>query len=106
MRTLALVATLLGVAASGAGAQRVGSHTSSRMDTTLAFPRDGNVEVSIPAGDVTITGWDRDAARVVATCGGNASCSQMIRSMSVRLVPTRWKGRRPHKSSYMSTPST
>lgn len=67
MRTLALVATLLGVAASGAGAQRVGSHTSSRMDTTLAFPRDGNVEVSIPAGDVTITGWDRDAARVVAT---------------------------------------
>ena len=66
MRPLALVVTLLGVAASGADAQRVGSHTSSRMDTTVAFPRDGSVEVSIPAGDVTITGWDRDAARVVA----------------------------------------
>lgn len=75
MRRLALAMTLAALAAPAAGAQRAGSHTSSRMDTTVAFPRDGSVEVTVPAGDVTIRGWDRDAARVVGT--SNASVLEL-----------------------------
>ena len=72
MRTLALVVALLALPGTAALAQRAGSHSASRMDTTVAIPREGRIEVSVPAADITITGWDRDAARVVATSDAGA----------------------------------
>jgi DUF4097 and DUF4098 domain-containing protein YvlB len=37
------------------------------VDTTVAFDRRGTVSVSIPDGEIVVTGWDRDAVRVHAT---------------------------------------
>ena len=37
------------------------------VDTTLAFDRRGVVNVSIPSGEIIVTGWDRDQVRVHAT---------------------------------------
>ena len=68
----ATMSALLALLAPAAHGQRVGSHSSARIDTTFAFPREGTVQVSVPAGNVTVTGWDRDAARVVATSEGGA----------------------------------
>jgi DUF4097 and DUF4098 domain-containing protein YvlB len=40
---------------------------SSRIDTTFAFSRDGTVDLTTFYGDITVTGWDRNEARVRAT---------------------------------------
>ena len=72
MRSLALAVVLLALPGTAVLAQRAGSLSTARMDTTVAVPRDGRVEVSVPASDITITGWDRDAARVVATSDAGA----------------------------------
>ena len=72
MRALALGLVLVGLAAADGRAQRAGSHAAARMDTTFAFARDGSIEVTVPAADVTVTGWDRDAARVLGTSEAGA----------------------------------
>jgi DUF4097 and DUF4098 domain-containing protein YvlB len=43
------------------------SDESRGVDTTLAFDRRGVVNVSIPSGEIIVTGWDRDQVRVHAT---------------------------------------
>lgn len=40
---------------------------SERLDTTMAFPRDGVVDLTNVSGDITVTGWDRAEARVQAS---------------------------------------
>jgi hypothetical protein len=40
---------------------------SSRIDTTFAFSRDGAVDLTTFYGDITVTGWNRNEARVRAT---------------------------------------
>jgi DUF4097 and DUF4098 domain-containing protein YvlB len=64
---LAGALALVVAAAAESGAQRAGSRSAARIDTTVAFARDGRIDVSIPAGDITVTGWDRDAVRLEAT---------------------------------------
>ena len=44
-----------------------GDDRRSRIDTTFAFDRRGQVELTAVAGDMTVRGWDRGEARVVAT---------------------------------------
>jgi hypothetical protein len=41
--------------------------SSSRIDTTFAFSRDGTVDLTTFHGDITVTGWNRNEARVRAT---------------------------------------
>jgi len=40
---------------------------SRGVDTTLAFDRRGVVNVSIPSGEIIVTGWDKDQVRVNAS---------------------------------------
>jgi DUF4097 and DUF4098 domain-containing protein YvlB len=40
---------------------------TSRIDTTVAFSRNGTVELELPSGEIIVTGWSRDQARVRAT---------------------------------------
>lgn len=39
----------------------------SRLDTTIAFGRTGIVDLSLVSGDIVVTGWTRDQARIVAS---------------------------------------
>lgn len=39
----------------------------SRIDTTFAFNRNGVVDLTLVSGDIIVTGWSRDEARVRAT---------------------------------------
>src|SRR5690242_19857422 len=39
---------------------------SRGVDTTVAFDRRGVVNVSIPSGEIIVSGWDRDEVRVHA----------------------------------------
>jgi hypothetical protein len=39
----------------------------SRIDTTFAFDKSGEVNLSLPAGEIRVTAWARAEARVVAT---------------------------------------
>lgn len=41
--------------------------TRSRVDTTFAFRATGAVQISVPSGDITVVGWDRDEVRVQAS---------------------------------------
>jgi len=74
--TIALrVAMLLALAlpAASASAQKKRHYSeddrdpSRGIDTTLAFDRRGVVNVSIPSGEIIVTGWDKDQVRVHAT---------------------------------------
>ena len=47
--------------------QRERDQFASRIDTTIAFARNGTVEIQAGAGDIIVTGWSRDQVRVVAT---------------------------------------
>lgn len=49
---------------------RAERESTSRIDTTFAFEPRGQVELSSLAGEMTVRGWDRDEARVVATSDG------------------------------------
>jgi DUF4097 and DUF4098 domain-containing protein YvlB len=68
--TLIGVALLLG-SAHAVHAQRVrtrfGSDDRSRVDTTIAFDKNGSVNVSAAGGDIVIVGWSRDQVQVRAT---------------------------------------
>jgi DUF4097 and DUF4098 domain-containing protein YvlB len=44
-----------------------GQQGGARIDTTVAFPRDGVVDLSTFSGDITVTGWTRSEARIVAS---------------------------------------
>jgi DUF4097 and DUF4098 domain-containing protein YvlB len=44
-----------------------GQQGGARVDTTVAFPRDGVVDLSTFSGDIAVTGWTRTEARIVAT---------------------------------------
>ena len=65
-RGLPLV-TLLAVSFAGnAGAQRRRDYDRdyrSNVDTTFAFERRGLVAITIGAGDIVVTSWDRDEIR-------------------------------------------
>jgi len=39
---------------------------TSRIDTTVPFGRDGAVDLALVSGEIIVTGWDRDEARVQA----------------------------------------
>jgi hypothetical protein len=63
-RTLLVTGLLL--AATVAGAQSRDESYESRIDTTLAFDRRGSVILSVGAGEIVVTGWNRDQLRVKA----------------------------------------
>lgn len=74
LRAHTLLAAALAAAfalAANAGAQnrtRVQERTQerSRIDTTFAFPATGTVSLELIAGDIRVTAWTRNEARVVA----------------------------------------
>ena len=39
----------------------------ARIDTTIAFSATGRIDLSVPAGDISVDGWDRDEVRVRGT---------------------------------------
>ncbi|HSA57710.1 MAG TPA: DUF4097 family beta strand repeat-containing protein [Gemmatimonadaceae bacterium] len=49
------------------GARRQGQQSATSIDTTVAFPRDGVVDLSSMSGDIVLTGWDRSEARIRAS---------------------------------------
>ena len=66
LRALALVVIGLAVTATSAAAQRRGREYRSRIDTTVAFDRNGTVMVHAGSGDVIITGGAANTVRVRA----------------------------------------
>lgn len=65
MNRLFLFAALL-LPASSAVAQRADDY-ESRVDSTFAFDRRGTIVLSVGAGDIIVTAWDRPQVRVRAT---------------------------------------
>lgn len=59
----AVAAWVLG--APGAGAQPNRRGGSSHFDTTFAFNKSGEVQLSLPHGSIRVTGWTRAEARVI-----------------------------------------
>lgn len=47
--------------------RRQGMQGAANIDTTFAFPRDGVVDLRSMSGDIVVTGWDRNEARIRAT---------------------------------------
>jgi len=65
------VATTLGAALLFAGSFPAAAHaqreiSGSRIDTTFAFRATGRIDISVPAGDIIVSGWNRDEVRVQA----------------------------------------
>jgi DUF4097 and DUF4098 domain-containing protein YvlB len=48
-------------------ARRSSDDNETRIDTTIAFGKSGVVDLHLMSGDVNVTGWTRDEARIVAT---------------------------------------
>ena len=55
---------LLGMLPGSVAAQQ---QRGARIDTTFAFARTGTLELTVPSGDITVTGWDRDAVQIRAS---------------------------------------
>lgn len=61
-----------------------------RLDTTIAFPRDGVVDLRNLSGDITITGWERGEARVQAsTARGRLRWRLSSSRITVEVEPVR-----------------
>lgn len=58
------MAIVLATAAALMPARDAGAQARSVVDTTFAFSRSGAIEVTVPSGDIIVTGWDRDQVRV------------------------------------------
>lgn len=61
----AIISVLLPLAA---GAQRPGRGTPARqrIDSTFAFNKSGELSISVRGGEIRVTGWARNDARVIA----------------------------------------
>ena len=68
-----VVATLVFAAVLPAGAQnrRASQDYASRVDTTYAFDRRGTVSLTLSAGEIIVTGWNRPEVRVRARSDRN-----------------------------------
>jgi hypothetical protein len=60
-------AVMLAAALPAAHGQRERYEYQSRIDTTIAFSRNGTVELHAGAGEIIVSGWPRDQVRVRAT---------------------------------------
>jgi DUF4097 and DUF4098 domain-containing protein YvlB len=60
-------AALLAASPPAAHGQRGRDEYASRIDTTIAFSRNGTVELQAGAGEIIVSGWSRDEVRVRAT---------------------------------------
>jgi DUF4097 and DUF4098 domain-containing protein YvlB len=72
-RRLPLLVLLLTAVAGTAGAQHRRDYDRdyrSNVDTSFSFERRGLVAITIGAGDIVVTAWDRDQIRVHATTEG------------------------------------
>lgn len=69
LRAAALLATV--VAPMVAGAQRGRTQRQvvvrQRIDSTFAFNKSGELRISVPGGEIRVTGWARNEARVVGS---------------------------------------
>lgn len=67
-----LAALLAAGAAAGAAAPATAQQTrgaagsGTRIDTTFAFSPSGEVLLSLPAGEINVTGWNRNEIRIIA----------------------------------------
>jgi DUF4097 and DUF4098 domain-containing protein YvlB len=60
-------AALLVATAPAARGQRERDEYASRIDTTIAFSRNGTVELQVGNGEIIVSSWSRDQVRVRAT---------------------------------------
>jgi hypothetical protein len=65
-RTLLVTGLLLATTAIADAQSRRDEGYESRIDTTLSFDRRGSVILSVGAGEIVVTGWNRDQIRVKA----------------------------------------
>jgi DUF4097 and DUF4098 domain-containing protein YvlB len=66
-RTLLLAALLLGPPFQALTAQRRFSEERRRIDTLVPFTKAGGIELELVNGDIVVTGWARDEAKILAT---------------------------------------
>lgn len=86
------VAFALGAFSTIATAQGEGR---ARIDTTFAFAKGGSVELGLISGTITVTGWTRQEAKVVATTDrGWFETSFSSNRISIEIRDRDWRGRR------------
>jgi DUF4097 and DUF4098 domain-containing protein YvlB len=99
-RPAALVVTLLAVVCSTASAAEVnrqGEGGTSRgltghlIDTTFLLERGALLDLSLPFGEITVTGWNRDDMRIRASAG-TGQVTLRISSSGALLRPTSERG--------------
>ena len=82
----------LGALATTAAAQGEGR---TRLDTTFAFAKGGTVELGLVSGTITVTGWTRQEAKVVATTDrGWLETSLSSSRIAIEIRDRDWRGRR------------
>lgn len=69
------------------------SASDTRIDTTFAFDPSGEVTLSLPAGEIRVTGWARNQARVVAVTERGTISSSFSRTRLRMEVRGRNSGR-------------
>jgi hypothetical protein len=85
-------ALALGALATVASAQGEGR---TRIDTTFAFNKGGSLDLGIVSGTITVTGWTRQEAKVVATTDrGWLETSFSPNRIAIEIRDRDWRGRR------------
>ncbi len=70
LRTAMLLALATALSAPAASAQRYrfsDRDVTSRIDTTVAFPKNGNVSLNLPSGEIIVRGWAEEQVKIHAT---------------------------------------
>ncbi|HVE79234.1 MAG TPA: DUF4097 family beta strand repeat-containing protein [Gemmatimonadaceae bacterium] len=81
----------------------------SVIDTTVAFARDGRVDLSLVSGEIRVTGWNQDRVKVLARSERGllrfdhttSRLSLEVRSQRGRMGDTRYELSVPHGSTVM-----
>jgi hypothetical protein len=71
----------------------------TRIDTTFAFSKGGRVELGLVSGEITVTGWTRPEARVIARLERDGYLDASFSSDHIR-IETRSRSRRLGEGRY------
>ena len=85
--------------ASPAPQQGPRGNTDTRIDTTFAFDPSGEVTLALPAGEIRVTGWARNQARVIAVTERGA----LVSSFSRNRLRVEIRGRNTGRARYEVT---
>lgn len=76
---------------------------AERLDTTVAFSRTGVVDLTNVSGDIVVTGWSQNRARIQATSNGNG-VRWRISASRITLETDGWRGRSGSSRFELSVP--